>query len=294
MQHLSLPMQTVCRFDARLTVQQFSCADDLVLYSTSLSTPVRSGWPLFYGSRLTPRQLIRFLSQQNLHFPCFCSVHEGNPHAAQFTEIVETSPDERAFAYCHFNPPRCSYFLDLFRIYNNTSITLAYPLHTPIQQNSPYDVDLVVHYFTSGWATGHFNVNYRCFQPSFFSGFIDERNTLDVEGLTLTKVNKLKHMILQEGQLGPKHMVPKSVKSQSTQTLSDEGAPIYFVSDTEQAVIKTLGEGGGLSKEAYNKAFRTCRLCKGVFWERFLHQHIASCGRADGEPRKLRSAKGKA
>ncbi|KAJ7437073.1 hypothetical protein B0H11DRAFT_2255638 [Mycena galericulata] len=206
----------VCKFDAQLS-EQLKTSNELLVYSVSIQALFRVAWPTVNGSKMTPRELVQYLQTQHLHFPCFCSkLFNTIPYAAEFTITIDASRDEQSYAYCHFNPPRCSYFLDLLRIYREAETVLEYP-PGPLITQRPYMHGLWVNYFTSTWQeTGPYVFH----RPQLYLGFLGEANREDLPEDTRTRICRVKSFDLDLGQLGPKHMVPHHAVSQAIQTLA--------------------------------------------------------------------------
>ncbi|KAJ7123896.1 hypothetical protein C8R43DRAFT_959025 [Mycena crocata] len=110
------------RFDTPLARQQ-SEQTELTVYSHILLSLVTVDWPCYPdGNKLHPADVIRFLLEQGVHWPCFCSrlTHQSLP-----CTILTTRTE--SYAYCHYTPARCSFFLSLHALFESTKRTYHYP-----------------------------------------------------------------------------------------------------------------------------------------------------------------------
>ncbi|KAJ7661096.1 hypothetical protein B0H17DRAFT_1212376 [Mycena rosella] len=202
-------LSSVGRFD---TVHEYQLqrAVDLMVFNPDLGFLVRVLWPTHFGIRMKPKDLVAFLLCQNLYLPCFCSEHtDGCNYACEFTVVSETS---KVYAYCHFNPPRCGYFVDLQRIYQESVLELEYP--SVIVNEAPYTgKSLVSHYF-SGHPDFRVSEDWSPDVPMIFHGYLGEVNPAVVTEATTTHVKKMVCTHLQPGQSGPKHLLPFSPQTE--------------------------------------------------------------------------------
>ncbi|KAJ7504086.1 hypothetical protein B0H11DRAFT_1905963 [Mycena galericulata] len=293
---------SICKFDAQLA-EQLQTTHELPVYSVALQGLFTAAWydsfagqntlftfkyrPIVKGVKLTPRQLVAYLQEQGLHFPCFCSKLFNIPYAAEFSVVIDSSRDEQSYAYCHFSPPRCSYFVDLLKIYQESETVLTYPTGALVTQR-PYIHGLWVNYFSSTWAeTGPYVFQ----RPRLFLGFLGEPNRVDLPEDTRTKICRVKMFTLQPGQVGPKHMVPRLppllppqaavvpavVPAEEQERVVPAGERIVYVEQGEADPIMSLCSGIGLPAEQYNGLFQTCAACHSLFLTRFLEDHKGVC-----------------
>ncbi|KAJ7080753.1 hypothetical protein B0H15DRAFT_855851 [Mycena belliarum] len=288
------PVLTIHHFDSGFAEQQ-SYTQDLVVYSPVLLMCTRICWPLsLNGTRLTPRELVSFMGRQNVFFPCFCSRHGGVDiprhggvdvrstvfFPAEITRIIPTSSNEQVYIYCHFNPPRCSYFLDLLRIYRETILEYRYPPAMTIYP--PYNGNLLANFLSGRWREEY--GEYHILQPRVFPGFFGE---IIATSANRPSIIEVKGFQLFDGQLGPKHAIPaKRSVSVGTQTDPTDNGRIAFVAEAEAQAIERLGRGEGLSKKDQKELWKKCPICSSLVWQRFAFEHIRACGRPDGKPRK--------
>ncbi|KAJ7667371.1 hypothetical protein B0H17DRAFT_1142775 [Mycena rosella] len=237
------PTGPICRFDSWLT-EQLSFTKDLAIFSPTLDELVRAAWV------------------------------EYTALAAEIIMGSPDSPDEHVYVYCHHNPPRCTYFMDLLRVSQESSLEAQYP--PVIIHHAPY---------TQG-ANGPWHPS----QPRVFGGYLGEIKPLvdldapylaDPYKRTTMRIMLVDDFELVEGQLGPKHEVHRQ---------EPEGQ-VAFVSYEEAEAIKKLGQGIGLSRAERASVFKVCPVCQKFFWTRLAFNHTQACGRADGKARRSERSK---
>ncbi|KAJ7495716.1 hypothetical protein B0H11DRAFT_1910466 [Mycena galericulata] len=286
---------SVCKFDAQLA-EQLQTTKELPVYSVALQGLFTAAWydsfagqnmvftlryrPVVKGVKLTPRQLVAYLQEQGLHFPCFCSKLFNIPYAAEFSVVIDSSRDEQSYAYCHFSPPSV---VDLLKIYQESDTVLTYPTGTLVSQR-PYIHGLWVNYISSTWAeTGPYVFH----RPRLFLGFLGEPNRVELPEDTRTKICRVKTFSLQLGQVGPKHMVPRLPALLTAQAavaivpagerVVPAGERILYVEPEEADPLMSLCSGVGLAAGQYNRLFQTCSACHSLFLTRFLDDHKDVC-----------------
>ncbi|KAJ7882132.1 hypothetical protein B0H13DRAFT_2539789 [Mycena leptocephala] len=222
--------------------------------------------------------------KQGVQISCLCSRILGLPYGCEFTLASDASKDERAYAYCHFSPPRCGFFLDLLRIYYGATLEMEYPV--PLRSHAPYQQDLFRGYLAAPW---DLHDDKRVFRPRFFKGYVGdivEPHFLVENGTILRKLHQIN---LEDGQLGPKHAPPSPPLHVSRGSQTDPVAPIIpfdtYVSDLEKKAIISWGNAQGVSKTTFSAVIKKCVVCKEYLWARFINEHMKGCGRPDGEHR---------
>ncbi|KAJ7796413.1 hypothetical protein B0H13DRAFT_1934602 [Mycena leptocephala] len=273
----------IMRFDSQFS-DSLASTKELIIMTRRIGSLFITAWPLSNGIRMTPRQMISFVLSEGLHMPCFCFRTHGLPYGCEFTVLSERSRDERAYAYCHFDPPRCDFFLDLQKIYLEASYEMEYP--TPLLAHFPYGQDLMTSYLTR--PTEPLNIGRPIFQPQFFRGFLGDKTDQHFLEENLSVIRTLNSLSLDAGQIGPKHSVPPALPryiSTSIQTENDD--PTSEFTDTEKTAIMSLANGSGIAASDFKSLLKKCGVCTKFFLARSLDAHASQCGRLDG-PRKLR------
>ncbi|KAJ7509968.1 hypothetical protein B0H11DRAFT_1900385 [Mycena galericulata] len=261
-------MSLVDRFDHDV-VSAMRQSSELSIYSCQLNVVVEAAWPMVDGVKLTPRQLVQFLQKEGLHFPCFCNRILGVPFGCEFT-LTESSNSAQVYAYCHFDPPRCGFFIDLLRVYRESTQVHQYPSNGLIH-NPPYSRGLLDAYLFQA----------RPDNSRLLPGFLGDVNYIHIPGENLTAICTLQWMPqLQEGQLGPKHCRPpkkKKVAQRKTVASQTDVLTICDLSSAECNAVEALSAGNGLTKDEEDVAFEHCIKCRRLFMARFLPDHARKC-----------------
>ncbi|KAJ7848115.1 hypothetical protein B0H13DRAFT_1906943 [Mycena leptocephala] len=278
---IGVPMDQHYGFDSQFS-DSLASTKELIILTRRIGSLFITAWPLSNG-----RQMISFVLSEGLHMPCFCFRTHGLPYGCEFTVLSERSRDERAYAYCHFDPPRCDFFfnlVDLQKIYLEASYEMEYP--TPLLAHFPYGQDLMTSYLTR--PTEPLNIGRPIFQPQFFRGFLGDKTDQHFLEENLSVIRTLNSLSLDAGQIGPKHSVPPALPryiSTSIQTENDD--PTSEFTDTEKTAIMSLANGSGIAASDFKSLLKKCGVCTKFFLARSLDAHASQCGRFDG-PRKLR------
>ncbi|KAJ7018079.1 hypothetical protein C8F04DRAFT_1278252 [Mycena alexandri] len=292
---------------------------DLCIF-TRAGIVVRVPWPLKPdGTKLTPREVIALLDREQLYFPCFCSHTQGIPYGCEITAASTVKPggrvqDQHVFLYCHFQAPRCSFFVDLLAVYTTATVTYSYP--ASILSQVPYtSQDFVGEYIFRPLIVN--GLEHRGFMQNYFG---EPRASLAKNQWSLIKTVE-SFPILEPGQLGPKHtrrtLPPPpnyrcraSIGVQTTEHLpevhettlvpvpmqptpmepaqDDSDYPVIFVSDLEQTALQALAAGECLTKVEQRQIFKTCTLCNSIVFVRLYNEHVQGCD-GGGVFRSLRS-----
>ncbi|KAJ7508000.1 hypothetical protein B0H11DRAFT_1902316 [Mycena galericulata] len=110
--------------DVRAAGQQRG-STDLVVYSVALEDVVQVAWPVVGISRVPPHLIREYLRRLNVFWPCFCAklVVYTQPHKSLSCRIMTGSCG--SFALCHYDEPRCQFFLPYPSKVNLDSIFLS-------------------------------------------------------------------------------------------------------------------------------------------------------------------------
>ncbi|KAJ7284767.1 hypothetical protein C8J57DRAFT_1497652 [Mycena rebaudengoi] len=132
-----LETPSIVLFDHALVAKQRHSLD-LVIYCPSLRFTVKITYPTVNGHRLPPGLLVQYLQRIHKLWPCFCSENEERSVSC----LIKSTP-EGVFARYHYQRPRCSFFLDLTKIYASATLKADYKLEnlatlTDPLTNAPY------------------------------------------------------------------------------------------------------------------------------------------------------------
>ncbi|KAJ7801979.1 hypothetical protein B0H14DRAFT_3489056 [Mycena olivaceomarginata] len=175
---------------------------ELTVYSYSLVGLMELYWPTANGVPLSPVELVHFIQDQGLHWPCFCSRIEHRPVSSSI--ILE---GESGFVYCHYAQARCSFFIPLNEIRRTASLFHEYP--SSVGSFAPYTTSLL-----SAFILDRARV-FRLFGPQQLTGYLGDFHP-DIQQLC-------KHPLFTtdlNGRPGPRHCVqpPNTHVEARTQT----------------------------------------------------------------------------
>ncbi|KAJ7810535.1 hypothetical protein B0H14DRAFT_2863550 [Mycena olivaceomarginata] len=106
-------------FDGEMATMQRS-SRDLVIYSPGLRMPVRVAWPTVNENSVPPLFIAEYLKRVNRFWPCFCSRNTDEHDAVSCRLVIMLRTT--TVAVCHYNPPRCQFFLNLDSLSETTSL----------------------------------------------------------------------------------------------------------------------------------------------------------------------------
>ncbi|KAJ7867742.1 hypothetical protein B0H14DRAFT_3588017 [Mycena olivaceomarginata] len=241
---------------------------ELTVYSYSLVGLMELYWPTANGVPLSPVELVHFIQDQGLHWPCFCSRIEHRPVSSSI--ILE---GETGFVYCHYAQARCSFFIPLNEIRRTASLFHEYP--SSVGSFAPYTTSLL-----SAFILDRARV-FRLFGPQQLTGYLGDFHP-DIQQLC-------KHPLFTtdlNGRPGPRHCVqpPNTHLEARTQTgpLQYHSSTIVYPTVVETAVLNSLFDGQPLNNADVLQLFKRCGRCRKIFLPCFLSAHLASCDTMGG------------
>ncbi|KAJ6535544.1 hypothetical protein B0H19DRAFT_1271287 [Mycena capillaripes] len=105
-------------FDGEAALMQRS-SSDIVVYAPMLYIVVKIAWPTVGDIQVPPDLLLRYLVKENVLWSCFCSLH--NRDDAPLSCRILTWPHEGTYAFCHYDKPRCQFFLSLDDLFHSST-----------------------------------------------------------------------------------------------------------------------------------------------------------------------------
>ncbi|KAK7019274.1 hypothetical protein R3P38DRAFT_3199457 [Favolaschia claudopus] len=265
----------------------------LVYYPFGLkSIALVVAWPMRNGARLTPPEVMDTLRVEEIYIPCLCAQLEDRPLGAEFITFLDAG-DHRCYLYCHYDPPRCGFFLDLHKIYRETTYEYEYP--SPLLSSIPYQKSLG-NYFWSPAVPDRGEM----FKPVLVPGFLGEIWEAGFDRDQRMRRRLCYDFSLAFGQLGPKHIAPVAAlpppltRNRATQTYDNFlfEDPSLLVTDREKAAFTCLSKEEGLTTKELNALLKRCNVCECWFLARVLRTHTTQCGRmdsdSDSDPPRLR------
>ncbi|KAJ7321998.1 hypothetical protein DFH08DRAFT_818375 [Mycena albidolilacea] len=263
-------------FDSDLACTQAQ-QRELTVDSYSLVGLMELYWPTVNGAPLSPVELVHFIQDQGLHWPCFCSRIEHRPVSSSL--ILE---GESGFVYCHYAQARCSFFsaaLTGFAIPLNETRRTASLFHeypSSVVSFTPYTTSLL-----SAFILDRARV-FRLFGPQQLTGYLGDFHP-DIRQLC-------KHLLFTtdlNGRPGPRHCIqlPNTHVEAGTQTPQYHStfsslcplSTIVYPTVVETAALISLFDGQPLNNADVLQLFKRCGRCRKIFLPRFLSAHLASC-----------------
>ncbi|KAJ7803949.1 hypothetical protein B0H14DRAFT_3486842 [Mycena olivaceomarginata] len=234
---------TVQLFDSDLARTQAQ-QRELTVYSYSLIGLMELYWPTANGVPLSPVELVHFIQDQGLHWPCFCSRIEHRPVSSSI--ILE---GESGFVYCHYAQACCSFFIPLNEIRRTASLFHEYP--SSVGSFTPYTTSLL-----SAFILDRARV-FRLFGPQQLTGYLGDFHPdirqLCKRPLFTTDLN---------GRPGPRHCVqPLNTHVEArTQTEPPQyhSSTILYPTVVGTAVLISLFDGQPLNNADVLQLFERC------------------------------------
>ncbi|KAJ8468565.1 hypothetical protein ONZ45_g17201 [Pleurotus djamor] len=89
-------------------------SSEIVIFSPELGTVCEIAYP-FWRTRTGPLRinangLRDYLRRRNVYWACFCSLIQEDPVSCR---IVEAETTRITYAFCHYDPPRCGFYMNL-------------------------------------------------------------------------------------------------------------------------------------------------------------------------------------
>ncbi|KAJ7028564.1 hypothetical protein C8F04DRAFT_1188545 [Mycena alexandri] len=116
-------------FDAKVATIQRN-AKELVIFCSQLNVS-----PMVNGNCVPPEYIYDYLSRLGIFWPCFCTMHDSEWTAINndadnipkpLSSRILTWGKEGVYAVCHYDNPRCQFFIDLKRIYQTSQKAETY------------------------------------------------------------------------------------------------------------------------------------------------------------------------
>ncbi|KAJ7161784.1 hypothetical protein C8R43DRAFT_1123502 [Mycena crocata] len=112
-------------FDTEAALQQRN-SKDLVLYCTSLQIIVRAEWPTVGGNPVPAEHIPSYLNREHLYWSCFCPLETDYLSPAKLPCRFLSWTNGPTVALCHYDKPRCQFFLSLDKISSSTTVHAPY------------------------------------------------------------------------------------------------------------------------------------------------------------------------
>ncbi|KAJ6552567.1 hypothetical protein DFH09DRAFT_1272078 [Mycena vulgaris] len=100
-------------FDGEAAVKQRN-SQDTVVYCTSLQVVAKLAWAIVHNRKIPPNFILAYLRSLKLHWACFCAMHSTT---GSLSCRIITWSGTGTYAFCHYDPPRCQYFMNLDALY---------------------------------------------------------------------------------------------------------------------------------------------------------------------------------
>ncbi|KAJ7826065.1 hypothetical protein B0H14DRAFT_2596085 [Mycena olivaceomarginata] len=148
-----MSLSQICKglFDGNMSLMQRS-SPDIVIYCPELILAVRVAWPVYNGRKVPPLLMGQYLESLKVFWPCFCSRHTSDFLSITVSvscRIVTALGTGTTIATCHFDPPRCQFFLNLTTLIESTKLKGNFDTPTPLNPlalfmtfNSPGNISL--------------------------------------------------------------------------------------------------------------------------------------------------------
>ncbi|KAJ7763439.1 hypothetical protein B0H16DRAFT_1883769 [Mycena metata] len=275
-------------FDTHLAQEQAQ-QTNLTVYSYDLCGLMQLPWPTQNGVLLTPIELVELVEAEGIHWPCFCSRINNGPLSSRI--LVEGGA---CYAYCHYAPSRCSFFVSLNAIYQLTSFTHEYT--TPLLSSFPYTRPLFQSFLLDTTRS-----------PDNPGGPLSLRGYFgDFDAGTQQHIRRKIHIFetfTLHGRPGPLHwrLPQRSLSNAATQTKPETGEenaetqagsegsetdvdeaaedPVngletIHANAVERDFMLRLFSGEGMTTADFGPVMHQCSSCKKVFLCRLCHGHV--------------------
>ncbi|KAJ7281086.1 hypothetical protein C8J57DRAFT_1501275 [Mycena rebaudengoi] len=248
-------------FDAKLAKFQRTSAE-IVVFCPPLRMAVAIPWPTVQNIKVPEKFLLPLLLKHRLHWACFCSLNLDNSDASLSCRI-QHHLTEGTHAVCHFKPSRCSFYLNLTRLYNSSTFSEEYRDVEPLQPQSKHAA--LLRYLTC--AHDELRV------PGYWGEFNKGKQ---LGGVVIASDAPTE--TLQPGDVA----AATSRVSEAVQADS----PFFFLPPSDLNILTlpdaahfiSLAQGGGISSKALHTLLTQCPGCSKYFVGTFVEEHIESCG----------------
>ncbi|KAJ7899173.1 hypothetical protein B0H14DRAFT_2556743 [Mycena olivaceomarginata] len=175
-----MSLSKVCTgfFDGQMAILQRS-SPDLVVYCSELNLAVRIAWPTVGGHSVPAVFLPRYLERNEKYWPYFCAKHVKDEAVSSriVMSILSTNNSKHTIAVCHYDPPRCQFYLHL------TSLWESATLRADFNQTSQSPLGLFM------MSEAPENVGLELGRPLYLPGYIGETAPQSVEQNLLARLS---------------------------------------------------------------------------------------------------------
>ncbi|KAJ3496672.1 hypothetical protein NLJ89_g10451 [Agrocybe chaxingu] len=260
-------------FDECIAFQKQS--HNIVVYSHIAGQIVTIAWPLsFQGRKIVPWNLVAWLAARNLHWPCFCGFVSPAGASLSCRIVHRALEPRRVLAFCHEDPPRCGFFLNLSQIYDTATLVSSYP-HIVGRTDRQADSELLTAFALAQLSNSEIG--------PYFKGNL-ERTTIRRSHVHISQPRPVMNSSNVNSATGPLCVAGPSRRIEGGSIgESSKGKKRKLPEDNEDdlqeqlQVLYALEDGKGISKRELDGLIGKCDKCKSYFLTPFVDDHIHNC-----------------
>ncbi|KAJ7267353.1 hypothetical protein C8J57DRAFT_1510455 [Mycena rebaudengoi] len=118
---------------------------DIVVFCPPLRLAVAIPWPTVQNVKVPAKFILTLLLKHQLHWACFCSLNDTD---VSLSCRIQHHLTEGTHASCHFKPSRCSFYLNLTRLYESSTFSEEFRSVDHLQPQSEHAT--LLRYLTCG------------------------------------------------------------------------------------------------------------------------------------------------
>ncbi|KAJ7635341.1 hypothetical protein FB45DRAFT_865867 [Roridomyces roridus] len=272
---------------------------NILVYCRLVERMVTLAWPLrSNGDKINPDGIATFGRRRGLMLECKCAkkTTKQDPRSCR---IIESPAMKDIIGLCHYDNPRCDFYVNFTEVYNTCTLTSTYANLPTLERNtSGPDMDaLEVAFALRGYADDEIAPYF----PGYFGEYIrddfPERTTQLGGSLLLRRkakgsasTRRLQNTPYNRSQLlaptsnnryweiddfYPTHSASAPVAGPSRITLEPVPAPV--VETNEERQLRRLKAGQGVTSQSFHEIFKRCGKCRQVFMATGFAAHVSGC-----------------